>query len=177
MLITTSFQTPIGMMRVIADDDGICVFDFQYRRMMDSIVERVKKYKNVGIEEGTHPYIEQLIEQIGAYFSGTRKAFDLPLQLLGTEFQQRVWRGLMEVPYGMTRSYKQQSLFLGDEKAIRAVARANGENGIAIIIPCHRIIGTNGTLVGYGGGLHRKNWLLEHERKYSGLSMQPSLFA
>ena len=88
----------------------------------------------------------------------------------------RVWEGLKQIPFGETRSYKKQSIFLGDEKAIRAVARANGENGIAIIIPCHRVIGENGSLVGYGGGLWRKQWLLKHERAHSGQTQQQSLF-
>jgi O-6-methylguanine DNA methyltransferase len=110
------------------------------------------------------------------YFIGTRKEFDLPLHLLGTSFQKSVWLGLLQIPYGETRSYKKQSIFLGNEKAIRAVAGANGENGIAIIIPCHRVIGENGSLTGYGGGLQRKKWLLDHERKHSGKTGQAELF-
>jgi len=97
--------------------------------------------------------------------------------LAGTDFQKSVWVALQQIPYGETRSYKQQSIALGNEKAIRAVAGANGENGIAVIIPCHRVIGENGSLIGYGGGLQRKKWLLEHERKHSGKETQLGLFA
>jgi O-6-methylguanine DNA methyltransferase len=100
----------------------------------------------------------------------------LPLHLVGSDFQKSVWKALIQIPYGETRSYKQQSIFLGNEKAIRAVAGANGDNGIAIIIPCHRVIGEDGSLTGYGGGLQRKKWLLDHERKHSGKAGQGELF-
>lgn len=95
---------------------------------------------------------------------------------MGTPFQIRVWQALQEIPYAETRSYKAQSRILGDEKAIRAVARANGENGLAIIIPCHRVIGEHGGMTGYSGGLRIKQWLLEHEWRHSGKSQQQSLF-
>jgi AraC family transcriptional regulator of adaptative response/methylated-DNA-[protein]-cysteine methyltransferase len=125
---------------------------------------------------GHHPYFYLLEQQIAEYFTGVRQSFQLPLHLVGTPFQVSVWKGLQEIPYGETRSYKAQSQFLGAEKAIRAVAGANGENGIAIIIPCHRVIGENGSLTGYGGGLPKKQWLLDHERKHSGRSLQGHLF-
>eukprot|EP01012_Entosiphon_sulcatum_P048947 TRINITY_DN67528_c0_g1_i1.p2 TRINITY_DN67528_c0_g1~~TRINITY_DN67528_c0_g1_i1.p2 ORF type:complete len:105 (-),score=7.05 TRINITY_DN67528_c0_g1_i1:27-320(-) len=96
--------------------------------------------------------------------------------MIGTDFQKRVWKGLLDIPFGETRSYKKQSIYLGDVKAIRAVATANGQNGIAIIVPCHRVIGDNGSLVGYGGGLPKKKWLLEHEAKHSGKDLQMGLF-
>ena len=99
----------------------------------------------------------------------------MPIHLLGSSFQIKVWKGLQQIAYGETRSYRGQSLFLGDEKAIRAVARANGENSLAIIIPCHRVIGERGTLVGYSGGLEAKQWLLDHERKYAGSAVQQRL--
>ena len=127
-------------------------------------------------EEGDHRYFDLLAGQVNEYFAGTRKEFDLPLLLVGTDFQKQVWNGLTKIPYGETRSYKQQSIFLGNEKAIRAVAGANGENGIAIIIPCHRVIGEDGSLTGYGGGLPKKKWLLEHEAKFSGKGSQLSIF-
>lgn len=163
-------------MRAIASDEGICVFDFEYRRMIDKIVSRVAHAMDAKITEANHPYFNQLEEQMTQYFEGSRMDFDLPLHLIGSDFQKRVWRGLMEIPYGETRSYKAQSIFLGNEQAIRAVATANGQNGIAIIIPCHRVIGTNGSLIGYGGGLQRKQWLLDHERKHIGKTMQYQLF-
>jgi O-6-methylguanine DNA methyltransferase len=176
-LYIQQIDTPVGQMRVGATDKGICLFDFQYRLMIDAIMRRI--FKGLGSEEfveESHPHIETLKLQIEEYFKGSRKEFDLPLHLIGTDFQKKVWNGLLNIPYGDTRSYEQQSVFLGDPKAIRAVAGANGENGIAIIIPCHRVIGKNGSLTGYGGGLPKKKWLLEHEFKNSGKSTQMNMF-
>ncbi len=170
-------DTPVGKMRIAATDEGICLFDFQYRRSIDAIVNRVETLLNDRFADGEHSHFAKLEAQMDEYFNGTRQEFDLPLHLVGTPFQKSVWEGLLKIPYAETRSYKQQSIFLGNEKAIRAVASANGENGIAIIVPCHRVIGTNGSLVGYGGGLQRKKWLLEHERKHSGKTGQGELFA
>lgn len=177
MILCKYIDTPVGKMRLAATDEGICLFDFQYRKSIDAIVNRVETSLNDRFEEGEHPHFAKLEAQIGEYFNGTRQEFDLPLHLVGTPFQKSVWEGLLQIPYAEIRSYKQQSIFLGNEKAIRAVASANGENGIAIIVPCHRVIGTNGSLVGYGGGLQRKKWLLEHERKHSGKTGQGELFA
>ena len=160
MILCKYIDTPVGKMRLAATDEGICLFDFQYRKSIDAIVNRVETSLNDRFEEGEHPHFAKLEAQIGEYFNGTRQEFDLPLHLVGTPFQKSVWEGLLQIPY-----------------AIRAVASANGENGIAIIVPCHRVIGTNGSLVGYGGGLQRKKWLLEHERKHSGKTGQGELFA
>ena len=176
MIFQKHINTPVGKMRIAASDEGICLFDFQYRKSIDSIMARIESLSGDKFAEGEHPHFNLLEEQIGEYFTGIRKEFDLPLHLLGTPFQKSVWQGLLQIPYGETRSYKQQSIFLGNEKAIRAVAGANGENGIAIIIPCHRVIGENGSLTGYGGGLQRKKWLLDHERKHSGKTGQAELF-
>ena len=107
--------------------------------------------------------IDKVSAQLDEYFNGERKSFEVPLVVPGTDFQQKVWNALVQIPYGVTRSYKQQADVVGDVKAVRAVARANGENRISIIIPCHRIIGSDGSIVGYGGGIHRKQWLLKHE--------------
>jgi len=163
-------------MRIGATGLGICLFDFQYRRSIDTIMKRIETLSGDKFSEAEHPHFELLERQMDEYFKGTRKEFDIPLHLLGTTFQKSVWQGLLKIPYGETRSYKQQSIFLGNEKAIRAVAGANGENGIAIIIPCHRVIGESGSLTGYGGGLQRKQWLLSHERKYSRKTGQRELF-
>lgn len=176
MIALKLIDTPVGKMRIGATDEGICLFDFQYRRSIDSIMKRIETHLQDTFQDGEHPHFAVLEKQIDEYFCGKRKEFDLPLHLVGTEFQKSVWRGLLQIPYGETRSYKQQSIFLGNEKAIRAVAGANGENGIAIIIPCHRVIGENGSLTGYGGGLQRKKWLLDLERKHSGKTAQAELF-
>ncbi|MGB5553291.1 MAG: methylated-DNA--[protein]-cysteine S-methyltransferase [Flavobacteriaceae bacterium] len=107
--------------------------------------------------------LEDAVYQLQEYFDGKRKCFDLELDPQGTDFQQRVWKALLEIPYGKTVSYLDLSKTLGDVKAIRAVAAANGKNPLWIIVPCHRVIGSDGSLTGYAGGLHRKKWLLEHE--------------
>ena len=178
MITIKDIQTPLGKMRAGATDDGICLFDFEYRKSIDSILNRISSgLNNMSFAAGEHQYIDELEKQISEYFTGIRKEFDLPLHLIGTPFQKQVWEGLQEIPFGETRSYKAQSIFLGNEKAIRAVAGANGENGIAIIIPCHRVIGENGSLTGYGGGLLRKKWLLDHEAKFSGKDLQMELFS
>jgi AraC family transcriptional regulator of adaptative response/methylated-DNA-[protein]-cysteine methyltransferase len=170
-------DTPIGKMKAAATDQGICLFDFEYRRMIDAIMKRIfTGLGSTNFIEAPHPHIDTLKIQIEEYFTGLRKDFDIPLHLVGTGFQKKVWNGLLQIPYAETRSYEQQSVFLGDIKAIRAVAAANGENGIAIVIPCHRVIGKNGSLTGYGGGLHRKKWLLEHEIKHSGKTAQIAMF-
>jgi len=116
--------------------------------------------------------LKDCVNQITQYFRGTRKEFDLKLNPEGTEFQKRVWNELINIPYGKTMSYLELSKRIGDTKAIRAVANANGQNPIWIIIPCHRVIGSDGSLTGYAGGLHRKKWLLDHENPYK----QQSLF-
>jgi methylated-DNA-[protein]-cysteine S-methyltransferase len=111
-------------------------------------------------------YLYNCVKQIDEYFRGERQVFEINFAIEGTEFQKKVWNELMAIPYGKTKSYLEITKILGDLKAIRAVARANGQNKIPIIIPCHRVIGNDGSLVGYAGGLWRKKWLLDHERRY-----------
>lgn len=113
------------------------------------------------------PPLREACTQLDAYFAGTRQTFDLPLQPAGTDFQRRVWHQLETIPFGKTLSYRQLARALGDEKCIRAAASANGHNPLTIFIPCHRVIGSDGTLVGYGGDLWRKRWLLEHEQTHT----------
>lgn len=163
-------------MRVGATDKGICLFDFQFRRAVEGIMERVERLLDDKFVEGDSPYFSILEEQIAEYFNGTRKEFDVPLHLTGTPFQKSVWEALTKIPFGETRSYKQQSVVMGQEKAIRAIASANGDNPVAIIIPCHRIIGEDGSLTGYSGGLQRKQQLLDLERRFSGKFTQAQLF-
>lgn len=172
-----NISTPLGIMVAGAIDEGICMLDFPYRKSMDMIRQRLSSHLLRDFTESEHPLFRLLEEQLAAYFKGTLQQFDLPLVFAGTPFQKRVWTALLDIPYGQTRSYKQQSIYLGDEKAIRAVARSNGENTLAIVVPCHRVIGENGALTGYAGGLRHKKWLLEHEQRHTSATHQLPLFS
>lgn len=176
MITLTHIDTPLGKMLAGATDDGICLFDFEYRKTMPQIQKRITNHLSDEFQQGEHPHFGLLRSQLDEYFKGDRQVFDLPLVFTGTDFQNRVWHALTQIPFGSTRTYMQQAQVLGDEKAIRAVARANGENCLAIIIPCHRVVGSNGSLTGYAGGLRNKKWLLEHEAKHAGIAVQSSLF-
>ena len=147
-LATSYMDTPVGLLEVCCTEGGL--------RSVNFIDERQ-------FEENPNKYNELTINQLTEYFEGKRKDFDLPFDLDGTDFQKRVWAELLKIPFGKTRSYMDQARALGDVKAIRAVASANGQNKIAIIIPCHRVIGSDGSLTGFAGGLHRKKWLLDFE--------------
>jgi len=166
------FTTPLGPMFACATVQGICLLEFTTRRMLENEFKDLCKRLNAVILPGKNPYLDQVQLEIQEYFDGKRKEFTLPLHTPGTDFQQSVWKMLKYIPYGETRSYKQHSIKLGKPEAIRAVASANGMNRVAIIIPCHRVIGEDGNLTGYAGGLARKKWLLDHERKHSGKSVQ-----
>jgi AraC family transcriptional regulator of adaptative response/methylated-DNA-[protein]-cysteine methyltransferase len=155
--------TPLGPMMIGVRDEGLCLLEFTDRRMLETQLDVLKKRFKAELVTGRHSLMDTVEQQLTEYFEGKRKTFDLPLDMSGTEFQQKVWHELITISYGRTRSYKQQADAIGDVKAVRAVARANGENRIAIIIPCHRVIGSDGSIVGYGGGIHRKQWLLKHE--------------
>ncbi len=141
-------QTPIGFTKFEGDEEGL------------TSIKVLNEQKPIGIIPDV---LHDAIVQFQEYFNGNRKEFNLKLNPSGTNFQKKVWHALMDVPFGKTLSYMELSKKLGDPKAIRAVAAANGKNPIWIVVPCHRIIGSDGKLVGYAGGLHRKKWLLEHE--------------
>jgi len=155
--------TPLGPMMIGVTDEGLCLLEFTDRKMLETQIAVLKKRMRSEMITGKHPMIERVAQELTEYFDGKRKVFDVPLVVPGSEFQQKAWTALNQIPYGVTRSYKQQAGVVGDVKAVRAVARANGENRISIIIPCHRIIGSDGSITGYGGGIHRKQWLLKHE--------------
>lgn len=157
------FTTPIGPMFAGATDKGLCLLEFTDRRMLETEFKDLQKRFKAVILPGETPILLQTQAEIGEYFEGKRKNFSIPLDTPGTPFQQSVWKVLQEIPYGETRSYKEQAIAINNPKAVRAVASANGHNRIAIIIPCHRVIGADGSLTGYGGGLHRKKWLLDFE--------------
>ena len=166
-LITINrISTPLGPMMVGVTDEGLCLLEFTDRKMLETQLTILKKKMGSEMITGKHPMIDRVANQLDEYFEGKRKDFELPLVVPGTEFQQKVWDALTQIPFGITRSYKQQAAVVGDVKAVRAVARANGENRISIVIPCHRIIGSDGSIVGYGGGIHRKQWLLKHEFEF-----------
>lgn len=156
--VTAYYKTPIGTAKIVGDENGIIAVT-----VIDGAIEISAEIPEI---------LQDCVQQLDEYFNGTRKQFNLKLNPQGTDFQKRVWKKLLLVPYGKTLTYLQQSKQLGDVKAIRAVASANGKNPIWIVIPCHRIIGSNGSLTGYAGGIWRKKWLLEHENP----STQKSLF-
>ena len=160
----TRILTPLGAMLAAASDRGLSLLEFTDRRMIETQVKRLGRKIGGSPVPGMNAVLEQTQAEMDAYFAGTLRRFTVPLAPAGTEFQQRVWKMLFEIPYGTTRSYGEQAATIGQPTATRAVARANGDNAIAIIIPCHRVIGSDGKLTGYGGGLWRKQWLLDHER-------------
>ncbi len=164
-LIFSRFTTPLGPMIAVGNEEGICLLEFTDRRMLETELKQISSFFEAKIFPGTNAHIDKAKEQIKEYFDGIRKKFDVALVTPGSPFQKEAWKMLNDIPYGKTKSYKEQAVSLGNPKAARAVAKANGCNRISIIIPCHRVIGANGHLTGYGGGLWRKQWLLEHERK------------
>lgn len=154
-------------MMACATDKGICLLEFTDRKMLETELKNIAKRQNAILIQGDNPFFEILEIQLKEYFAQKRTEFSVPLHLIGTDFQQKVWQILQQIPYGKTYSYGQQAKILGNPKAVRAVANANGMNSIAILVPCHRVIGANGELTGYGGGLWRKQYLLELENPLS----------
>lgn len=154
---TAYIKTPLGITKIIGDENGISVISVADEGEISTTIPAV---------------LQEAVNQLNDYFEGKRIDFDFKLNPKGTEFQQKVWKGLLEIPFGKTCSYMDLSKKLGDVKAIRAVASANGKNPLWIVVPCHRVIGTDGSLTGYAGGLWRKKWLLEHENP----TTQQSLF-
>lgn len=163
LIQTSRIVTPLGPMLAGATDDGICLLEFIDRRMLETEIKRLSKLLNARFVPGLSKHLDKLNKQLEEYFFGKRKEFDIPVVLPGTPFQKKVWDELRAIPYGSTRSYKEQAEIIGTPKAVRAVAKANGDNSIAILVPCHRVVGTNGELTGYGGGLWRKQYLLNLE--------------
>jgi AraC family transcriptional regulator of adaptative response/methylated-DNA-[protein]-cysteine methyltransferase len=176
MIKTTTIETPLGEMTAAATKEGICFLAFTDRKIMDEAFKGLSYIFNTGIKRGGNKHLRALRKQLKEYFRGKRKEFSLSLITPGTDFQQTVWNHLKKIPYGSTISYLEQAEQLENKKAARAVASANGANRVAIIIPCHRVIGSDGTLIGYGGGLERKKWLIDHEKKYSGQPVNGTLF-
>lgn len=156
-LVLAHIQTPLGIAKIEGDENGIVVISIVDEGIVSEVIPSV---------------LQEAVTQLQDYFDGKRTHFDFKMNPKGTEFQQKVWKGLCGIPFGKTMSYLELAKQLGDVKAIRAVASANGKNPLWIVVPCHRVIGTDGSLTGYAGGLWRKKWLLEHENP----STQQSLF-
>ncbi|HLR76232.1 MAG TPA: methylated-DNA--[protein]-cysteine S-methyltransferase [Balneolaceae bacterium] len=156
--------TPLGFMLAGATDSGLCLLEFMDRRMLKTQLQIIRKRLNAAFKPGSNSIIQKTAHEMERYFDGSLKEFTIPLTLTGTDFQQKVWNQLQAIPYARACSYKEQAQRMGNQKAVRAVAGANGKNKIAIIIPCHRVIGSDGSLTGYGGGLWRKKYLLNLER-------------
>lgn len=159
-------DTPLGTMVAVADDEGLRLLEFADRRALERELSILRKRLKTNVVPGEHPHLSATRSQLNDYFSGKKLEFDLPLAPIGSDFQMRAWKILRSIPLGETRSYSWMAKRLGDEGARRAVGRANGTNMICIVIPCHRVIRADGTLCGYGGGLWRKKWLLDHEQKW-----------
>lgn len=147
-----------------ATKDAVCLLEFDDRPMLPTQMVRLKQLFGREVKPGSNPVLERLKEGLDAYFAGRLRAFSLPLDQRGTPFQESVWTALHDIPYGQTWSYARLAERLGNPDAVRAVARANGDNRMAVLIPCHRVIGADGSLTGYGGGLRRKKFLLELEQ-------------
>lgn len=161
-------ETSLGVMVAAATEKGVCLFEFADYKLLDLELKQLASAFKAPLVLGDNPHLEALKLQLDQYFNGERQEFDIPLDLVGTEFQKKVWLSLLQVPYGCTTTYAKQANLLGRPTAVRAVANANGKNKISIILPCHRVIGTDGTLTGYGGGMWRKKKLLEFERRTLG---------
>ncbi len=156
-------ETPLGSMVAGAVNEGVCILEFTDRRMLETEFQQLSQRLKAAFILGSNEHLEVLRLQLDEYFAGKRKKFTVSLHAPGTEFQRAVWAELQNIPFGTTRSYRQQALALKKPDAVRAVARANGMNRVSIVIPCHRVIGDDGRLTGYGGGLWRKQWLLDFE--------------
>lgn len=163
-VLITRLLTPLGPMIAGATGAGVCLLEFSERRMLETQLKRVSRYLGDHFVPGSNAMLERLDHELAAYFEGRLIEFTVPLVTPGTEFQRLVWQGLLRIPYGETRSYEQQARAIGRPAAVRAVGRANGDNRIAIVVPCHRVVGADGKLTGYGGGLWRKRALLSLER-------------
>ena len=163
LLIATWLETPLGPMLAIAGDRGLELLEFVDRRALEAELRELR-HSLGAIVPGDHPILAQTCDELRQYFEGSRREFTMPLNQRGSGFQLKAWQALCRIPYGETRSYADMAREVGSPAAVRAIGRVNGQNRIAIIIPCHRVIRSDGSLCGYGGGRWRKQWLLDHER-------------
>lgn len=165
-LVARRISTPLGTMLSVAAPDGLCLLEFADRPMLQTQLRRVRQRFLAPIIGGTHPLLDQVESELAEYFAGQRREFSVPLKMTGTPFQQQAWEALLAIPYGETLSYGEQAARIGRPEARRAIGRANGDNRMSIIIPCHRVVRADGSLCGYGGGLWRKQRLLELEELF-----------
>src|SRR3954462_3521158 len=163
LLTAAWIETPLGPMLAIGGDAGLELLEFVDRRALETELRELRRSLGSAIVHGDHPILRQTRNELSEYFDRRRREFTMPLNQRGSEFQLKAWRALCRIPYGETRSYSEMARAVGSPAAVRAIGRVNGQNRIAIIVPCHRVIRSDGTLCGYGGGRWRKQWLLEHE--------------
>lgn len=168
-LTLSIIESPVGALGLVASPEGLAGIHFETERHGKPLAELAADFPgDVHRDAGTERVLDASRAQLAEYFAGTRTIFDLPLAPRGTDFQLRVWRALCDIPFGETTSYGELAARLGDARATRAVGAANGRNPIPIVVPCHRVIGADGSLTGFGGGIERKRWLLVHERRVRG---------
>mgnify|MGYP005851291787 CR=1 FL=1 len=170
-LISTTIDTPLCPMRAATTDRGICLLEMGSPERRSRETEELENAFGERMTTGSHPLLDRLAGELAAYFNGDLQRFSVPLDTRGTQWQHQVWAQLIKIPYGETLSYGELATRLGNPGGSRAVGLANGKNRISIVIPCHRVIASDGTLHGYGGGLERKRWLLEHEQTHSGAAL------
>jgi methylated-DNA-[protein]-cysteine S-methyltransferase len=176
-ILINDFKSPIGDLLIGVYKDQLCLLDYTYRKQRKRIDQRLQAHFKADYQKDTHPLMKKVKEDILAYLAGDLQEFNLPLLTAGTPFQQKVWDALLEIPYGERLTYLELAQKLGDVKAVRAVAGANGANAISIIIPCHRVVASNGGLGGYAGGLTiKKKLLLLEQQNAPGSPVQGRLF-
>lgn len=168
MIFTTIIRSPLGPLVTGVIANEVCFLEFDDPDRLETQWLMLQRLFNCPVLPGEQPLHHTVREQLDQYFSGDRQVFSLPLAYPGSDFQQRVWRSLLQIPYGSTRSYEEISRQIGAPRAVRAVGTANGRNRLAILIPCHRVVNKDGKLGGYGGGLWRKQWLLDLEQRFAG---------
>jgi len=166
LLVGSWVETPLGPMLAVAGDEGLELLEFVDRRALERELATLRRRLGAAIVPGDHPLLAQTTQELQEYFAGTRQEFTIALRQRGSEFQMQVWRALRQIPYGETCAYSDIARRVGSPAAVRAVGTANGQNQIAIVVPCHRVIRSDGSLCGYGGGRWRKQWLLDHERDH-----------
>ncbi len=170
-LVRTKIGTPLGPMIAVADDAALFLLEFENRVALTGELRRIERdFGLIGLRSNT--VLEMLAAQLHDYFAGESAAFQIPTVQHGTAFEEGVWQALKQIPPGQTRSYGDIAEMIGQPEKSREVGQANGANKISLIVPCHRVIGADGSLVGYGGGLWRKKWLLDHERRYAWTSFE-----